>query len=170
MKIQLGCGTNFLGGWANHDADVDITKTLPWRDESTDFLFIEHCVEHVGIQESYKFFAEAKRILKKGGVLRVAVPSVVQIFKNQNDSYRSFVQQNGWGDGCGVHAITMFHGHQTWYSEEILEAVLGSLGFTVTVQKTGLSNFPELRGIDNHYKVIGHEFNEIESIVVDAEK
>jgi predicted SAM-dependent methyltransferase len=169
MKIQLGCGTNFLSGWINHDADVDITKTLPWEDESTDFLFIEHCVEHVGIQEAYKFFKEAIRILKKGGVLRVAVPSVVQIFKNQNDKYISFIQQHGWGKE-GVEAITLQHGHQTWYTEEILEAVLGSLGFTVTVQKTGQSNFSELRGIDNHHKVIGHEFNEIESIVVDAQK
>lgn len=169
MKIQLGCGTNFLGGWENYDAEVDITKTLPWLDETVDFLFIEHCVEHVGIQEAYRFFTEAKRILRSRGVLRVAVPSVVQIFKNQNDSYKSFVQQHGWGKE-GVEAITLQHGHQTWYSEEILEAVLGSLGFTVTVQKTGQSNFPELRGIDNHHKVIGHEFNEIESIVVDAEK
>jgi predicted SAM-dependent methyltransferase len=169
MKVQLGCGTNRLAGWINHDVDVDIEKTLPWEDESVDFLFIEHCLEHVGIQSAYRFFIEAKRILKKGGVLRVVVPSVVQIFEKQNESYKSFIRQNQWGNE-GVEAITLQHGHQTWYCEEILKSVLTSLGFAVSCEKSGQSKFPELRGIDSHHKVIGHEFNNIESIVADAQK
>ncbi len=172
-KIQLGCGGNHLSGWENYDINVDITKTLPWDEGVVDRIFIEHCLEHVGIREAYFFMTEAKRVLKRGGAIRIAVPSVVQIFQLETPEYRNFIQRYGWGDGkpgCGVRAITFEHGHQTWYSYEVLESVLGSLGFSTQRAKSGESTFEEFVGIDSHARVIGDAFNKIETIVVDAVK
>ena len=47
LKINLGCGTNRIPGWSNHDAEVNITRRLPWADDSADCVFVEHVVEYV---------------------------------------------------------------------------------------------------------------------------
>jgi predicted SAM-dependent methyltransferase len=69
-KLNLGCGGNIIAGWENHDWDVDITKPLPYEDNSIDFIFIEHCVEHTTTPDAVRFFAECLRILKDEGTLR----------------------------------------------------------------------------------------------------
>jgi predicted SAM-dependent methyltransferase len=61
-KLNLGCGGNILAGWENHDMDVDITKPLQYEDNSIDFIFIEHCVEHTTTPDAVRFFAECLRI------------------------------------------------------------------------------------------------------------
>ncbi len=81
MKLNLGCGTNKLLDWQNHDADVDISKRLPFGDRTADFIFIEHCVEHIAYYEAIEFFKECHRVLAPGGTLRVVVPSVEKIWK-----------------------------------------------------------------------------------------
>lgn len=173
LKIQLGCGSNHLPGWENHDADIDITKPLPWPDNWVDFIFIEHCVEHVTHKQSYDFFVECMRVLKPGGVVRIAVPSVVQIHEKENDGYRNFIKRMGWGDGskgCGVKAIIFQHGHEAIWSRETLAAVLQSIGFTTCQLDVGESIRPQLQNVESHWKVIGIEFNNIDTIVVEAQK
>lgn len=46
-KIQFGCGGNKLDGWENYDRDVNISKPLPFEDNSIRFIFAEHVLEHV---------------------------------------------------------------------------------------------------------------------------
>ncbi|NBW21092.1 MAG: methyltransferase domain-containing protein [Caulobacteraceae bacterium] len=77
MKLNLGCGGNILQGWENHDSDLDISKPLPHEDNSIDFIFAEHVCEHLTTPDVVRFFMEAYRILKDGGTIRIAVPSVV---------------------------------------------------------------------------------------------
>lgn len=173
LKLQFGCGLNYLKGWDNFDAEIDITKRLPWENDTVSFCFAEHVTEHVAIREAYNFFLEVRRILKPGGVFRIAVPSVVKIQKLENDNYRQFLKNHGWASGeigSGVFAITMHHGHQIWFCEDILQAVLTAVGFSVKICQSGESDHDELRGIDSHHRAIGKEFNEIESIVAEGTK
>ena len=76
LLLNLGCGTNKLSGWLNHDADVDVTQPLPWGEGAAYYIFIEHCIEHVSCHQAIGFFEEAFRVLSPGGVLRVVVLSV----------------------------------------------------------------------------------------------
>lgn len=173
IKLNFGCGGNRLPGWVNMDWEVNIEKPLPFPDDHADFILIEHCLEHVPIQSAYNFLVESKRILKKGGILRVAVPSVVQIHKMENDNYRSFIKRQGWGTGergCGVHAITFQHGHQIWFSREVLEAVMQSIGFRTLQLEVHESIRPQLQNVEGHHRMIGEENNSIDTIVVEGEK
>ena len=68
-KINFGCGGNFLEGWENYDAEVDITKPLPFEDSSTDFILAEHVYEHIKPREGILFLRECHRILKPTGVI-----------------------------------------------------------------------------------------------------
>jgi predicted SAM-dependent methyltransferase len=167
-KLNLGCGGNILDGWENHDSDVDIRNPLPYEDESIDFIFIEHCVEHVTTPDAVRFFAECLRILKYEGTLRVAVPSADKIYDLADGEYLKWHGQSGFGDGTkrgAVRSILLDHGHLSAWNHSILEACLFAAGFEQ--EKIYGSTIGELEG---HGKVIGEHNNEIETIVMEAVK
>lgn len=175
VKINLGCGTNRLEGWQNHDSDINIERKLPFASDSADFIFAEHVVEHVDYYAALRFFKEAARVLKPGGVIRITVPSLEQIYDRGDDpEYVAFVHDRGWAPSRdlrgAIHAILHCHGHRTAWSESILRASLYYSGFrSPSAVKTGWSRYPELKGVEGHWRVIGEKFNSIESISVEAE-
>lgn len=167
-KLNLGCGGNILAGWENHDMDVDITKPLPYENNSIDFIFIEHCVEHTTTPDAVRFFAECLRILKHEGALRVAVPSADKIYDLADDQYLKWHGQSGFGDGTkrgAVRSILLDHGHLSAWNHSTLEACLFAAGFEH--EKIYRSAIGELEG---HGKVIGEHNNQIETIVMEAVK
>jgi len=180
-KLNIGCGANILSGWENYDLYpfnghvkfIDITNPLPFEDDSVDFIHSEHVQEHISTQEGYNFFKEAKRILKKNGVIRTLTPSLVQIANGETEEYRNFIRAHGWGDGqpgCGVRAILFEHGHQCLYTEESLTAILNSLGFKAEKADIYTSAFEELNNISGHSAAISDAFNKLETFCVEAIK
>jgi len=167
-KIQFGCGGNRLTGWENYDMEVDITKPLPFENDSVDAILAEHVVEHVTIQEAWNFFEECLRILKSGGVMRIAVPSASKIFNLADQEYFDFIKQNGWGEANlkdSVRSIIFNHGHQTIWEIKSLEAIIQCQGFVLC------DSTPEvLENTLHHYKVIGKKINNIETEIVDCYK
>lgn len=173
LKINFGCGTNKLDGWKNHDAEVDITKPLPYPDASADFVMAEHVVEHIGYYEAIEFFKECRRILKPGGVVRICVPSIERVHKCADQDYFNFTKK--WGPSAdargAMHAMLYAHGHKTGWTASLLESTLFYAGFgDVTHYKPGDSLRPALQGVEGHGRVIGDRFNEIESIVCEGVK
>jgi predicted SAM-dependent methyltransferase len=174
VMINLGCGTNRLKGWQNHDADVDITKPLPWPDGSASHVLAEHVVEHVPLKSAIAFFKECHRVLGPGGILRIAVPSIERIWKSDDEDYFRFSQkwQNiGPTRRGAMHAILFSHGHEMAYTESVLQALLYYCGFDqVTSCQPGMSMHRELQGVEGHGRIIGAKFNSIETIVVEGIK
>lgn len=173
MKINLGCGNNYLDGWQNHDADVDITVRLPFADDSAQFIFAEHVVEHVTYDHALGFFRECRRVLRPGGVIRIAVPSIERIWREADDAYVRFVHSNGWAptpDKRGaILAILNCHGHKAPWTASLLEVSLYLAGFDdVKARDPGLSDHPELRGVEGHGKVISDKFNRIETVICEG--
>jgi SAM-dependent methyltransferase len=173
MKLNLGCGTNHLPGWQNHDIDIDITRKLPWTDGAAEAIFIEHCVEHVHVHQAIRFFEEAYRVLRPGGVLRVVVPSIEKIRKLGTREYFEFTKK--WGGEASLHgaltSIIFHHGHQMIWTASVMHEALLYAGFgEVHEREIGESAFEQLQGIEGHGKVIGDAFNSIESMVFEARK
>lgn len=76
-KVQFGSGTNILVGWENTDLPgTDVRKPLKYVDNSIDFIFHEHVIEHLDEVDGYIFMQECFRILKPGGVMRLSCPSI----------------------------------------------------------------------------------------------
>ncbi len=85
--VNLGCGNNWREGWINIDVvsnspyvkAYDLRKGIPLENESADFVYSSHMLEHLGKREAENFIRECFRVLKKGGIIRIAVPDLETI-------------------------------------------------------------------------------------------
>jgi predicted SAM-dependent methyltransferase len=88
--LNLGCGARFRDGWVNidfvsNDKNVrayNLNKGIPYPDNSFDVVYHSHVLEHFTKTDAEKFIAECYRVLKPGGIIRIAVPDLEAIAKN----------------------------------------------------------------------------------------
>lgn len=79
-NLNLGAGAQPLEGWVNVDAFpgpgidkiVDLNGPWPWADETVDYIFSSHCVEH--LKDVSHFMTEAHRVMKPGARMEIRVP------------------------------------------------------------------------------------------------
>ena len=87
MKLHIGCGKKYLPGYKhldvinfdNVDYVCDTRKLTMIEDESVSEIYACHILEHVVRNEVVTVLLEWGRVLKKGGVLRVAVPDFAAV-------------------------------------------------------------------------------------------
>lgn len=173
MKLHLGAGPLRLEGWENHDSEVDLRQPLPWKDGSVDFIFTEHCVEHLFQREVWNFFVECRRILKPGGVVRTSVPSIVKLWPRLTPEYIALVKERGWGDGSigsGVRHIVFEHGHQSLWTPDLLITVKKAIGLDAYEVPLFGSGYIELQNLEQHWRQVGREHNEIQAVSVEGVK
>ena len=90
MKLNLGCGQKHLpdfvnvdiaDNWADNPPDVaaDITKALPFDDDSADEIHAYHVVEHIFRWEVEGVLRDWFRVLKPGGKMVLELPCLDKI-------------------------------------------------------------------------------------------
>jgi len=96
IKLHLGCGNRYIPGFFHIDAYDDnhidhvcsIDNLEFIEDESVDLIYASHVIEHFKRKRLPKVLIEWNRVLKKDGVLRLAVPNfeaICQVYlKNKN--------------------------------------------------------------------------------------
>ncbi len=198
-KLQIGCGHNLHEGWLNTDlnyseelniAFLDAGKTFPFNNETFVYVYSEHIFEYLTLEESLNMLNESYRVLKPGGYIRIATPDLDFLIKLY--LYKTLpVHQNyvKWSSGMfynsanrltndpkllTVYVINNFFkdwGHQVIHNFDTIKDLLLKAGFrNITKEKMGKSNIPELVDMEKHGKVIPPEFNELESLIVQAVK
>ena len=87
-KLHLGAGDNVMEGWLNTDlhdygrSDVvylDVRRRFPLPSGSFDAVFSEHMLEHLTYADGQRCLRESFRVLKPGGRVRIATPSLERI-------------------------------------------------------------------------------------------
>ncbi len=191
-KLQIGSGPVCLPGWLNTDfypvapSDVylDATKPFPFADRTFDYIFSEHVIEHVTHPEGSSMLRESFRVLKPGGWIRIATPDLKQIVdlfsRPQTERQRRYIQwsmaenhpQVNAGSECFVlNSFVRNWGHQFIYDSPTLHAALNRAGFgEVRRCLPGESQNEELRGLEAHGQQIGAEWNEFETMVLEAQR
>ncbi|HUZ06594.1 MAG TPA: methyltransferase domain-containing protein [Candidatus Paceibacterota bacterium] len=87
--INLGCGGRFHPDWVNADIAprdpsvlrCDLSQRLPFPDNVFDAVYHSNVLEHIRRDDALPFMRECLRVLKPGGILRVAVPDLERICK-----------------------------------------------------------------------------------------
>jgi SAM-dependent methyltransferase len=87
LRLHLGCGMVDAAGFVNVDlleaphvhvqSPIDDLSVL--RDGCADLVYASHCLEHFGYRRSRSVLEEWVRVLRPGGLLRVAVPDFAVI-------------------------------------------------------------------------------------------
>jgi len=178
-KLQIGAGYNLLSGWLNTTlyplaagaVYLDASQPFPIPMGAFDYVFSEHVIEHLEIDEAASMLRECARILKGGGRIRLATPDLAQIIAlytqpsapAQRDYIRwimdSFRPQVG--EYNPAHVINhSFHGwrHKFIYDEPTLVKALEAAGFDmITRVLPGESADENLRGIEQHGEYVGND-------------
>ena len=161
LKLNLGCGDVRVDGWVNIDlesekADLkrDLRDPLPYEDDTVDFIYSEHLIEHLNLNEGLKLLSECRRVLRPGGVLRIATPDLdYVVFK-----YFFFWKRQDWIKKYGygglrtraemLNLVFREWGHQYLYNSEELKRRLREVGFEkdkISPQKINRSKYAELK-------------------------
>jgi predicted SAM-dependent methyltransferase len=135
VRLNLGSGFAPVAGWINVDLlgpPVDLpwhlARGLPFPDGSVDAVYSEHLFEHLGLEAGRRLMAESVRVLRPGGVVRVAVPDAGLLLR----SYAG-TDDEGWALSRptrmeAVMSLFYQHGHRTMYDAELLAAVVSGAG------------------------------------------
>jgi len=79
VGLHMGCGPIRHEGYLNCDIKdgeycIDSVEPFPVPDNSIDYVYSEHFVEHLTFDEALCFMKESFRVLKKGGIFRCLMP------------------------------------------------------------------------------------------------
>ena len=105
--LNLGCGHRFHPDWVNVDIAprdpsvirCDLQRGIPFPDQAFDAVYHSNVLEHIRRQHALSFMQECRRVLRPGGILRVAVPDLEQICRLYLDTLdRAAANQPGAAD------------------------------------------------------------------------
>ncbi len=83
-RLRFGSGRHIDVAWLSADliplsrkiVYMDARKPLPLPSDSFDFIVCEHMIEHVDLPSARSLLSEFARVLRQGGVLRIATPDL----------------------------------------------------------------------------------------------
>lgn len=192
-RLQLGTGSNVYPGWLNTDVTdfkrkneilyLDARKPFPLPTASFDLVFSEHMIEHLTYAEGQRCLSECHRVLRPGGLIRVATPSLDRLIRlydsGPTELQRRYMRwsidtwvkdADTYLPGFVLNNFLRDWGHQFVYDEQTLRHALESVGFVdVTEWPVGESGDPRLAGVERHMRSVA-EFNEYETMVFEARR
>ncbi len=137
MKLNAGCGHNYIEGWINIDINPSLKTDavmsmhdLDFKDEIFDEIMAIHVIEHIGFFKTKYFLSEAYRTLSNGGTLFLDTPHIEKTFENfinsKNPSEREIIL--GWVYG----SESKWNNHIYCFPVELLESLIEEAGFVIT--------------------------------------
>jgi predicted SAM-dependent methyltransferase len=204
-KLNIGCGINILPGWLNTDiklrkdldlggesyAQLDATKPFEIPNDTFDFIFSEHMIEHIPYTSALHMVKECYRILRPGGKIRITTPNLAFLIdlysEHKTETQKEYIE---WSyskfcppqmpaiDASVINNFFYSWGHSFIYDKKSISHLLSSAGFTeISFHKPQISNVPEFMDLEKHgtpdgifNKNIPQKFNLLESLTVEATK
>ena len=137
MKLHLGSGSRYLKGYLHVDiADYEhidikssVDKLSTIDDDTVDEIYASHVLEYYDRHEVESVLNEWKRVLKKDGVLRIAVPNfetLIEVYQETDEIEKILGPLYGkWNltDGSFIY-------HKTVYDKKSLTELLERIGFS----------------------------------------
>jgi len=135
VLLHIGCGEINSPEFINIDARPlahvhvvtdDITSLGDFGDESVDLVYMCHILEHIKRDALVEVLTQIKRVLKKGGVLRISVPDFDQLIEVYNASGKNMDSIHLQLMGGQDHAYNF---HYSVFNHTSLSNLLGKVGF-----------------------------------------
>jgi predicted SAM-dependent methyltransferase len=191
QKLHLGCGWNLLPGWLNVDyvperrgaLYLDARRPFFFKDETFDYIFSEHMIEHMSYHDGLNMLGECHRILKGRGKIRIETPDLAFLIALYCDDksplqrdYIAWASRTFIRDAPEDNEVFVMNnfmrdwGHMFIYDEHTLKTAMITAGFTDIVKcelkqskDDALCNLESLARIPT-------KFLELETIILEGTK
>lgn len=172
IKLNLGCGGDVKRGWINidereHSPGIlkhDLSLGIPCPDDSVDYIYAEHFIEHLDLVDGILFLQECRRVLTAEGVMRLSTPNLAEFcklyqFAARGDDYllRQWISY-GWNPSSACVMMNeefRLWGHKFIYDGEELSLSLHRAGFNRIYQcgwrDSGHAELCELESRPKHW-------------------
>ena len=157
MKLHLGSGIRYLEGYIHIDiAEYDhidiktsVDKLNSLKNNSADEIYASHVLEYFDQNEVEDVLMEWKRVLKKNGILRLAVPNfetLIDVYQKTENIEKILGPLYGkWNVGENDHIY-----HKTVYDKKSLTSLLHRIGFREVKQWDWRKVFENNPDYDDH--------------------
>lgn len=113
---------------------------IPFHDNSIDFIFTSHFLEHVYREDAVKILEDSLRALKPGGIIRVSIPDL--------DIAIEMVREGKYNEGLELFFVDsksdQYSKHHYLYNFEMMRKIMTDIGYTDVIK----CNFQEGRTPD----------------------
>jgi predicted SAM-dependent methyltransferase len=119
---------------------------VPFADESVEYVYTSHALEHLFRDDAEHVLADAYRALKRGGRIRIAVPDLERAFA----LYRAGETEKALGYFFATSRSRPHEQHRYLYDYELLKRLLEAAGFTEVERcEYRCGKVPDLDKLDN---------------------
>jgi predicted SAM-dependent methyltransferase len=134
MKLHLGCGKKHIPGFIHVDLEdhphvnfrVPVNRLDFAQDNTVELIYASHVLEHFGRHEIDQVLCEWFRVLRPGGILRLAVPDFAAVASRyqQTGELPELVGLVSGGQR------NQYDFHKMVFDEKLLRELLMQAGFT----------------------------------------
>jgi len=190
-KLHIGCGGNILGDWLNSDffpssdsiLHLDATGAFPFANDTFDYIFSEHMIEHIPYSNGLAMLSECHRILRNNGKIRISTPNLqflIDLYRdNKSELQREYIKWATdnfiksapyYDDTFVINNFVRDWGHLFIYDIKTLRSSLEKAGF-INIIRCNLneSNDETLQNLEN-VKRMPEGFLKLESIALEGTK
>lgn len=82
--------------WPKNILLHDITTGLPFKDNSIDYIYSSHSLEHLYLEQAKKLLKECYRILKPKGIIRIVIPDLKALVTEYTSVNPKIVLNDGY--------------------------------------------------------------------------
>ena len=192
-KLHIGAQGHVLEAWLNVDiftgasdqvAYMDATKKFPFENNSFDYIFSEHMIEHIDHAQGNFMLSECFRVLKPNGKIRIATPDIdrlllLDLSQGSGKDYFDDLVRPGFEThgirikpdiGYVLNYIMHNFGHQFVYNRVTLLQIMKDNGFVhLGDYAPGESHDDVFKNIEGHSRT-GNPLCDLETLNMEAYK
>jgi predicted SAM-dependent methyltransferase len=163
-RLNWGCGTEPEPGWINSDIksgpgiqiSCDILDGLPLAEGSVDYAVSIHALPELAYPSLVPALMELRRVIKPGGVLRLALPDLeraIEAYRRGDRGYFLIPDDDARSLGGKLAVQMTWYGYsRSLFTVDFVEELMTKAGFDEVrrcAYRQTSSPFPQIVSLDN---------------------
>lgn len=147
--VKLGLlDKSYMAKWPEIEL-VDIRKGIPQEDDSVNYIYCSHVLEHFEKSETVTLLHECYRVMKKNGVMRIVLPDLLKLISSYSNSDQFCREFYGYNKDEKRWSNIFIRGHEWMYDKKTFRKILVEVGFkNIKLLSGGKGKVPDISKLD----------------------